>query len=253
MCIGTTPGPPPWVLEVSLIRQHSLKCRSSFSLTIVWYFRVLSGCSWGSHSSPAPTDLLVTWDASRPLYLGCPHIPLGLVLGDHDSSLNIDPACLQYLQWYVSCLFYPQGLIDPTILSPNDNSQGQNARCRLTAVCHGIWRSGVPDGTGRGSESTEKVGLGPWEEGCLHHVPREASEQGAWLWPCDLPFLQVGSQRFSVNMPHKFGIHNYKVPTFCDHCGSLLWGLLRQGLQCKGKAGSCSPPALAPECLLPSP
>lgn len=59
-----------------------------------------------------------------------------------------------------------------------------------------------------------------------------------WVLMVCLPVLQVGSQRFSVNMPHKFGIHNYKVPTFCDHCGSLLWGLLRQGLQCKGESQS---------------
>ncbi|KAJ8384423.1 hypothetical protein AAFF_G00205560 [Aldrovandia affinis] len=34
--------------------------------------------------------------------------------------------------------------------------------------------------------------------------------------------------------PHALKVHSYRAPAFCDHCGEMLFGLVRQGLKCDG-------------------
>lgn len=43
----------------------------------------------------------------------------------------------------------------------------------------------------------------------------------------------IPEKRFNINVPHRFMVHTFKFFTCCDHCGSLLWGGWRQGLQCE--------------------
>ncbi|PAA84343.1 hypothetical protein BOX15_Mlig017028g1, partial [Macrostomum lignano] len=61
----------------------------------------------------------------------------------------------------------------------------------------------------------------------------------------------ITGARFNINVPHKFEEHNYMRFTFCDHCGSLLYGLLKQGLQCsicKLNVHKRCQPNVAPSC-----
>ncbi|CAG0912224.1 unnamed protein product [Notodromas monacha] len=41
-------------------------------------------------------------------------------------------------------------------------------------------------------------------------------------------------EQITVVRPHELDVHSYRTPTFCDSCGEMLFGLMKQGLQCRG-------------------
>ncbi|XP_053613744.1 serine/threonine-protein kinase D1 isoform X3 [Plodia interpunctella] len=48
------------------------------------------------------------------------------------------------------------------------------------------------------------------------------------------PLVCDGTLEAPALRPHALAVHSYKAPTFCDFCGEMLFGLVRQGLKCEG-------------------
>lgn len=82
---------------------------------------------------------------------------------------------------------------------------------------------------------------GPWWPG--------ASREGVEPWnvgagavaaptthvsPHSAPTASATFEDFQIR-PHALTVHSYRAPAFCDHCGEMLFGLVRQGLKCDGE------------------
>ncbi|VDL68583.1 unnamed protein product, partial [Nippostrongylus brasiliensis] len=68
---------------------------------------------------------------------------------------------------------------------------------------------------------------------CTNHSKRGISCEKTMI--CDRPTIILAAcphhERLVVH-PHTLYVHSYKAPTFCDFCGELLFGLVKQGLKC---------------------
>ncbi|XP_063804224.1 serine/threonine-protein kinase D1 isoform X1 [Pseudophryne corroboree] len=72
----------------------------------------------------------------------------------------------------------------------------------------------------------------PTSENILQLVKSEADIQEGDLIEVVLS-ASATFEDFQIR-PHTLYVHSYRAPAFCDHCGEMLWGLVRQGLKCEG-------------------
>lgn len=119
--------------------------------------------------------------------------------------------------------------------------QCQVCTCVVHKRCHDqvLWR--CPGAKPAASKALSTGGVGLGLGGFAGHVRGHSlavvpDDEGGQFGEGDFAQLQgPDALRFGINLPHRFTTHNYKRPTFCDHCGSMLFGLFKQGLQCEGK------------------
>ena len=77
-----------------------------------------------------------------------------------------------------------------------------------------------------------------------YHAYKLSTDQGVHSTYFSMFFIFTASATFEDFQirPHTLFVHSYRAPAFCDHCGEMLWGLVRQGLKCEGKVISLPGP-----------
>lgn len=73
---------------------------------------------------------------------------------------------------------------------------------------------------------------------CLPHCSKD-KWNGSDSWIVTRMLFSSSAQTTMEELqirPHVLYVHSYKSPHFCDFCGEMLFGLVRQGLKCDGRS-----------------